>query len=240
MKAYYDFHIHSALSPCGDMDMTPNNIVNMALLKELDIIAVSDHNSALNLPAVLSCAKDSGLLVVPGMEVESAEEVHLLCLFPDLDMISAFGEIISQNLPDIKNRTEIFGEQVIFDEQDHKIGMVDNLLVTAARLSIEEVKELCGQFGGVMIPAHVDKSAYSILSNLGFISPELGVSTVEISRNLPLTQAKEQIKEIEPYRVISDSDAHYLWDISEREHYLELPNLSIKAVLETLKQREWK
>lgn len=238
MKAYYDLHIHSALSPCGDMDMTPNNIVNMALLKELDVIAVSDHNSALNLSALISCARDSRLLVIPAMEVESAEEVHLLCLFPTLETIQPFCEIISQNLPQIKNRVEIFGEQVIFDEMDHKIGEVDNLLVTATRLSIEEVKKLCDQYGGVMIPAHVDKSSYSILSNLGFISPDLSIATVEVSKNLPLVEAKKQLKQIEPYRVISNSDAHYLWDISEREYYLELPELSAEAVIGALKTRK--
>ena len=114
MKLYYDLHIHSALSPCGDMDMTPNNIVNMSIIKGLDIIAVSDHNSVGNVRSCLKVAERSDLVVVPAMEVETSEEVHVLCLFPDIESAEKMAEQVYAALGDIKNRPEIFGDQKNF------------------------------------------------------------------------------------------------------------------------------
>ena len=100
MKCYYDFHIHTALSPCGDDDMTPNNIVNMAVLKGLDAIAITDHNTAKNVPACVECAKDKPLVVIPGMEIETAEEIHMLALFDNTDALMRLDKIVSENSPD--------------------------------------------------------------------------------------------------------------------------------------------
>ena len=129
MKYYYDLHIHSSLSPCGDEDMTPNNIVNMAILKGLDIIAVTDHNAAGNVEVIMKRGARKQLIVVPGIEIESAEDVHILALFPDLDSCLATERSVREALPFIKNRAEIFGRQLLMDEADEITGDVENLLI---------------------------------------------------------------------------------------------------------------
>ena len=229
MKLYYDLHIHTALSPCGDADMTPNNIVNMACLKGLDIIAVSDHNTAGNLRSVLQVAAQTDLLVIPGMEVESAEEVHMLCLFPNLETAEQISKAVHERLQPIPNRVEIFGEQTLLDAQDVAVGTEENLLVTATSLTIEDIKRLCDTCGGVAIPAHIDRSSYSVLSNLGIL-PEIGFETVEISR-----KGKPENYAYLRKKMICNSDAHYLEDIAEPEHFLELPEKNIQALLSWMK-----
>ena len=152
MKLSYDLHIHSTLSPCGDGDMTPNNIVNMSLLKGLDVIALTDHNSCKNLPGILDCAVGTGLLVIPGMEVETSEEVHMVCLFERLEDALAFESIVQEHMPVIPNDVTIFGEQLILDGQDRETGRVDHLLVVATRLDIYAITETAARLGGIAIP----------------------------------------------------------------------------------------
>lgn len=226
MKFAYDLHIHSALSPCGDEDMTPNNIVNMALLKGLDLIAVTDHNSGKNLPAVMEVGKRQGLMVVPGIEVQTREEVHILCYFKNLQSALKLDEIIYNCLPDIDNNEEIFGRQLIFDSQDQVIGKIDKLLLSSSALSVNDVFVLTKGLGGICIPAHVDRPAYSITYNLGFIPPSLNVKTVEFSKkDSPETIIKRH-PFLKKYNYIVSSDAHFLWEISEREHFMEMEYLS--------------
>lgn len=232
MKLYYDLHIHSALSPCGDMDMTPNNIVNMSIIKGLDMIAVSDHNHIGNVRSAMKVAEGTDLLVIPGMEVETMEEVHVLCLFPDIDCAEKAFKKIHSSMSGIKNRPEIFGEQAFMDENDEITGYEENLLVTATTLGIDDVKKLADLSGGVALPAHVDRSSYSVLSNLGMI-PDIGFNTIEVS--------KKSILENFVYlnrKIIQNSDAHYLEDISEPENYVELPEKSVKCLIEWLKNNK--
>lgn len=226
MKFAVDLHIHSALSPCGDDDMTPNNIVNMALIKGLDLIAVTDHNSAMNLPAVLEVAKRKGLMVVPGIEVQTKEEVHIICLFKNLQSALKLDEIIFNCLPDIKNNEDVFGRQLIMDSEDQLIGKIDKLLISSCALSVNDVFILVKGLGGVCIPAHVDRPAYSITSNLGFIPPSLKVKTVEFSKKDSPEAIIKRYPFLKKYDYIVSSDAHYLWDISEREFFVEMEFLS--------------
>lgn len=227
MKYYYDLHIHSCLSPCGDNDMTPNNIVNMSTINELDIIAVSDHNSALNLPAVFEVAQDMQLIVIPAIELCTVEEVHVLCLFYNLEDCLKFSEFIYDKLPPIINKKKIFGEQLILNNMDETIGETDKLLINSANISIDEVVNLMNVYNGLAIPAHIDKNANSIISNLGFIPPNLDFPCLEVKNP--------------PYKIdhnayiISNSDAHYLEDISFQKHYVELDELSVKALIDKLK-----
>ena len=127
----YDLHIHSALSPCGDEDMTPNNIANMAYLKGLDVIAVTDHNSCRNVSAVQKCGANAGVTVIPGMEVETSEEVHMVCLFKSLNDAYEMEDYVTAHLPVIKNKPEIFGRQLVMDENDQITDIKENLLITA-------------------------------------------------------------------------------------------------------------
>lgn len=234
MKFAVDLHIHTALSPCGDEDMTPNNIVNMALLKGLDIIAITDHNCCGNIEAVLDAARSNGLTVVPGIEVQSREEVHLICLFKKTDNALKFGEIIYNSLPNISNNEELFGRQLLLDAKDEIIGKLDKLLLSSSKFSIDEIFELAKEYKGICIPAHIDKSAYSIISNLGFIPPSLKVTTVEFSNREKPESIKTRLPYLNNYKYIVSSDAHYLWDISERQCFVELEYLSLNKLFEYL------
>lgn len=229
MKFWYDLHIHSCLSPCGDNDMTPNNIVNMALLKGLDVIAVADHNSCGNVRSVMKVA-DGNLLVVPAMEIETMEEVHMLSLFPNIEAAEEMEKIIKRHSSGILNNPEIFGNQLYMDENDNITGEEEQLLVSATTLDIYETTNFVKSFGGVAIPAHIDRSSYSIISNLGFIPPDISFPCVEITEKNLETFSKDY----KNYNIITDSDAHYLWDISEKTRYLEADNKIIENILQSL------
>lgn len=230
MRLYYDLHMHSCLSPCGDTDMTPNNIVNMSLLKELDVIALSDHNTARNITAVRQAANGTPLLVVPAIEVCTSEEVHMLCLFEDFDACCAFGEYVYDAMPPVLNQPDIFGEQVIMNAMDEPDGTLDKLLINAADISIDRLLALLPDYCGFAVPAHVDKSANSIISNLGFIPPDYGFPCIEV-KNPPYECGFDG-------NVITNSDAHYLEHISEREHFIEAEEKSIACILHTLKTKQ--
>lgn len=229
MKCYYDLHIHSALSPCGDNDMTPNNIVNMSILKGLDVIAVSDHNTCGNVRAVQKVAGDK-LLVIPAMEIETAEEVHMLSLFPTIEAAEEMEKIVKQHLPKIENKPEIFGNQYYMDENDEIVGEEKYLLVNATTLDIYEASKAVSDLGGLIIPAHIDRSSYSIISNLGFIPPDINFPCVEISKSA----SEDFFAAYKNYNTITNSDAHYLWDIQEKIHFFEIDNKITKNIFETL------
>ena len=133
----YDLHLHSCLSPCGDNDMTPANIVGMAAILGLDVIAVTDHNSCKNCPAVLAAAKEYGVLAVPGMEINTSEEVHAVCLFPRLEASMDFDRLVEEKLMAFPNKEEIFGQQLIYDLDDHICGKFPNLLINATEISFD-------------------------------------------------------------------------------------------------------
>lgn len=227
----YDLHIHSALSPCADNEMTPNNIINMAQLKGLDIIAVTDHNSAQNLPAVFKVGKGKEILIIPGIEVTTKEEVHLLCYFPSLDLVLDFDKKIKSHLPPIPNKKSIFGDQIILNEKDEITGEVEYLLINALDLSIDEIYKEVEKREGVIVPAHVDRKSFSMISNLGFIPPHLLINTLEISKNCN----KNDINLPKEYQFIQSSDAHYLGDILERKFFIGLKKLNIENVLHYLR-----
>ncbi len=226
---YYDLHIHSALSPCGDEDMTPNNIVNMALLKGLDVIAVTDHNSAANVQSIVKAAENK-LKVIPGIEVTTSEEVHVLCYFGSVEAAEDMGELLKKHLPPIKNRADIFGRQLLLDEQDNIIGEEESLLINAVGLDIYTVQRAAYERGGIFVPAHIDRSSYSITSNLGFLPPDLSVDGLEIT-----AEGLEKYGVLyRGYEILTSSDAHYLENISEQEHILEAEGKITKKLLENL------
>ncbi len=219
---YYDFHIHSCLSPCGDKDMTPNNIVNMAALLGLNAIAVSDHNTVGNAKACMEVAKEVGITVIPGMEVETEEEVHILTLYPTLEAAQTAAAEVYKKLPGIKNRPEIFGEQVFMDSGDNITGYEEKLLISPAAMSMNYLFDLVKSVGGIYIPAHVDRHSYSVLTNLGFIPDDIDIKNIEISR---MTEDVESYlaarEELKKYKIFRNSDAHYLQDIATPGAYLK-------------------
>lgn len=217
---YYDLHIHSCLSPCGDDDMTPANIVGMAAVKGLDVIALTDHNSCRNCPAALIHGENYGVTVIPGMELTTAEEVHVVCLFPSLSDAMAFDDFIYGHILPIKNKEAIFGKQQIMNEEDEVTQTVERLLISATDISFDNVFELVESYHGTAFPAHIDKTTTSLLSNLGFVPPDSTFCCAEIHdfKNL------HRIQQEHPYflncRMLSSSDAHYLPDIHEPEYQI--------------------
>ncbi len=236
MKCYYDFHIHSCLSPCGDIDMTPNNIVNMSVIKGLDAIAVTDHNCGENLPALYECAKGK-LTLLFGMEVESCEEVHMVCLFATYNDCKKMQDRILEDKNHIKNDADIFGEQIIMDENDNIVGSVDELLVSATNLSVYDVVSAAHEYGGVCIAAHVDKSSYSILSNLGFIPDDLEIDCIEVSKNKDYDELLREWEYLGKYKSVFSSDAHYLMDISEKINYIDVDSLDAHSIIDALRRK---
>lgn len=236
MKAFYDLHIHSSLSPCAQDEMTPNNIVNMAYIKGLDIIAVTDHNAALNCEAVFNCAKDRGIVVVPGIELETREEVHMICLFPGLEEVMKMHKEVSDALPDIENREDIFGQQLIMDEDDNIVRNYKPLLLTATNLSVDNVFEKVGKLGGVVVPAHVDRDSFSIISNLGIVPEYLNINYLEISKDCVINEFLNKNPYLSTYNFLRSSDAHNLGKILEKESSIELKEISIECLIESLRR----
>lgn len=230
MKLYYDFHIHSCLSPCGDNDMTPNNIVNMAALKGLDAIAITDHNCGENARAAIEAATELPITVIPGMEIETSEEIHMVALFKDVEALGRMQEIVMSKLPPIKNKPALFGEQIIMDKHDKVIDFKEQFLITACSMNVFETVDTVRSLGGVIFPAHIDKSSYSLISNLGSIPEELELTTVEIKKN-PIPQNLIDMDICGKYNVLHNSDAHYLWDISEKENYIECESAKVEDIL---------
>ncbi len=237
MKIKYDFHVHSCLSPCGDNDMTPQNIVNMSKIMGYDVIALTDHNTCLNCPAVMKAGEKIGLTVIPGMELCTSEEVHVVCLFPDLEKAMAFSDYVRSTLPPVKNRPSVFGEQLILDENDEATGTEEKLLITASTISCMKVVEAVTKHGGICYPAHIDRSSFSILSNLGTIDESFGFNCAEIYDMSKEKELKERYPYLNNLKIISDSDAHYLEKMRIPEYYIEIPEISISCILQYLKHK---
>ncbi len=211
-----DLHLHTVLSGCAEGEMLPEFIIERAQELRLDLLAVTDHNSCENAAAVMRAAAGTGIVIWPGMEVQSREEAHLLCLFDSLDRALAWQTVVYASLPPLKNRPAVFGEQVILAENGEPIGYNERLLATSTTLSVDEVVGRVADLGGLCIPAHVDRPAYSLIASLGFIPSDLDIAGVEISYLLSPQEARQKFTQLARYGLISGSDAHRLTDMSRR------------------------
>lgn len=230
LKSYnVDLHIHTLLSPCADILMTPGNIIKRAIDVGLDIIAITDHNSAENVEVAIKMARNKNLKVIPGMEVESSEGVHLLCLFDNLDQILKWQKIVYSNLPDLKNREDIFGYQLLTDTNDELVAKVDRLLATSTRLNIAEITEKVKEIGGIVIPSHVDRPYNSIISNLGFVPGELDYALLEISKK-DLSLLNKRFSFLKNYGIIRNSDSHYLEEIKAYSK-IKIKEINLQEIL---------
>lgn len=209
----YDLHIHSCLSPCADLLMTPGNIIKQAVKLGLDYIAITDHNSAGNIRVALKLAQANRIKLIPAMELETREEVHLLCYFSSLDALLEWETIVCRNLPNLKNDEELFGYQLLTDANDEYTAKEDRLLAMATKLSLSETLEKVTNLGGVVVPAHVDRPTNSILGQLGLIPLDARISVIEISRNTDPVKFLGMHPELKQYRYIKSSDSHYLAEI---------------------------
>lgn len=235
MNFYYDLHIHSCLSPCGDRDMTPNNIVNMAIILGQDIIALTDHNSCKNCRATVEVGNRHGITVVPGMELCTSEEIHVICLFPDCDSAEAFEKYISSRMFHITNRPDKFGEQLILNSDDEVVGEELFLLITSADVSIENVTALCAEYGGVCFPAHIDRTSMSIFSSLGIFPDHLGFKFAELSYRHNIDDFINNNSLPQDITLLQSSDAHYLENMAEKTHTIDLAKNSAKSLINKLK-----
>lgn len=234
MKLYYDLHLHSCLSPCGDMDMTPNNLVNMAKLLGLDVIALTDHNTSRNCGAAMAVGREIGLTVIPGMELTTAEDIHAVCLFPTLEKAMAWDEYVDSHRIKIRNRPDIYGRQVLMNENDEETGEVEHLLLPATEIPITAAYQTVKSFGGICFPAHIDRDSLSILSVLGEIDPACGFKTAELADKTKLEGLRRLHPILNTLHIITDSDAHYLENMREAENVLEAEENSAEAVLRAL------
>lgn len=201
--------------------MTVNNIVNMAILKGLGLIALTDHNSAKNCPAFLKAAERAGIRALPGMEINTSEEIHAVCLFRALEDALAFDRHVYERLPEIQNRPDIFGEQQICDDEDRIVGTVPKLLINAADISFSDLDSLMETFGGIYFPSHIDRSSYSLLANLGFVPEESRFPAFELYEMGRYAEIVAQNPGLALLPCVHNSDAHYLWDIAEAENELD-------------------
>ena len=219
-RYYYDLHIHSCLSPCADDDNTPNNIAGMASLCGLNIVALTDHNSSKNCPAFFKACKRYGIIPVAGMELTTSEDIHVVCLFKQLEKAMAFDEMIGSRRTLIKNRTDVFGNQMIMDGEDNIIGNEEYFLSNATDISVEEVQSLVSGYGGICYPAHIDRQANGIISVLGTFPKSLDFKCVEINKRSNVDEYLQKYG-LQDKTVIISSDAHYLTDIRDKENYFE-------------------
>lgn len=230
----YDLHIHSCLSPCGDNDMTPANLVGMAAVKGLDVIALTDHNTCKNCPAAMYHGANYGVTVIPGMELTTEEEVHVVCLFPTLEDALAFDALVYERLLPIRNREDIFGKQQVMNEKDEVTGNVEKLLINATSISFDEVFPLAESYHGIAYPAHIDKTSNSLISNLGFVPPGSTFSCAEFHDFKNLHRIRREHPYFESCNVICCSDAHYLEDIHEPEFQICAESKNISDILDAL------
>ncbi len=224
-KYYYDLHIHSCLSPCGDDDSTPNSIAGMGELNGLQIMALTDHNTVKNCPYFFEAAKNHGIIAIAGMELTTAEDIHVICLFENLDDAFKFESAIEDSKLKIKNRTDIFGNQLVCDSEDNILDTEEFLLSYATTISFDEVYDLVKSFDGVCYPAHIDRDSNSVTAVLGGLPPSHPFKFCELH-----DKSKSQHFSHTGCEFIISSDAHYLWDISEKENFLLLPDDDENAV----------
>lgn len=234
MKVYYDLHLHSCLSPCGHEDMTPNNIVNMSIIKGLNVIALTDHNTMKNCPAAMKVGKEAGLLLIPGMEIQTKEDVHVVALFPSLALAEAMEKKLDAHRLLLPHCPEKFGDQLVLDEKDRVVDTYPYTLLASIDLGIDEIVRYVNDMGGVVFPAHINKQSNSVLANLGFMSPDWDIGAIEIFRASENQDLVEKYQET--YHILCNSDAHYLQDISEPVHYLELQEGTIEEVIQYLRE----
>lgn len=208
-----DLHIHSALSPCADKEMTPPKIIHAARAKGLKMIAITDHNTAENVNATIIAAKESGIFVIPGMEVQSREEVHLVCLFPSLEQCLAWQDHVYRHLPPQLNRPDVFGTQPVMDSTGQITGELEQMLLTSTDMSVETIASDVAGLGGLCIPAHIDRPSFSLMATLGFVPDGLMVEAMELSKHTSVEEAAFLLPSLGNYTFLSSSDAHCLTDI---------------------------
>lgn len=235
MRVFCDLHLHSCLSPCADDEMTPWNLVGMARVNGLEVIALTDHNTALNAPDALAAGEAYGVQVIPGMEITTREEVHILGYFGALEDALAAGAEVYKRLPDIRNRPELFGNQLIMRDGDTPSGTLDKLLIAATDLNVQEACKLIRSHRGLPAPAHINRGSNGMIGALGLMPSLPEHPVVEVSPAVPCPHAAVQGR-----FVLQSSDAHRLEDVQQRVFSLEAEAPTAEAVLARLKEEAFR
>jgi len=208
-----DLHIHTILSPCGDLQMSPANIIAEALRKGLDVIGITDHNSTRQSRLIKEMGENQGLFVLCGAEVSSKEDVHCLTFFPDYETLDNFQIYLDKHLQNIKNDTDTFGYQVCVNENEDIVFEEKRLLISGINQTVEQIEQKVHSLGGLFIPAHINRPSYSIISQLGFINSDLNVDALELSRLTTVDEFLKKNSYLKDYIFIQNSDAHFVKDI---------------------------
>jgi len=211
-----DLHIHTVLSGCAEVEMIPPLILKQAKHLGLSLIAITDHNACHNLEAMIQAAQGTGIHVLPGMELQSREEVHLLCLFDTVRQCQQWQETVFAKLPSLSNKENIFGDQFVIDVTGEWVRTEERLLAASTDMGLEEVVAEVHALGGMVIPAHVDRPSFSLLANLGFVPESLDVQALEVTSNFVPATGYPQWPQLEGWSLIVNGDAHRLQEIQNR------------------------
>lgn len=218
--------MHTVLSPCAEVEMIPPLIVEYALDLGITLIAITDHNASANIEAVQKAAHNTPLHVLPGMEIQTREEVHSLCLFDTLEQILLLQKIVTETLPPIKNEAEHFGEQFVVDETGVFIRREEQLLLVSSSLSLNDAWKFVNDLGGLFIPAHVNRKAFGLLESLGLVPTDIQIEALEISKHINPADAAKQLPQIIGYPLIQDGDVHRLDEFNGKMTlYIEKPTI---------------
>ncbi len=220
MTVKADFHLHSCLSPCGDLSMSPRAIATSLAERGVGLAALTDHNTALNCPAFGAACREHGIVPLYGIEAQGQEEVHILCIFADLALALQLGSELYDLMPPVMNIPEKMGDQVYVNEEDDIIGEVDKYLITSAEIDLDGLAKRVLELGGIVIPAHVDRPAFSLTSQLGFIV-DGPWSALEVVRMPDRTQVSTTL-DTRGFPLITSSDAHYPEHIARRPFDLDI------------------
>ncbi|MDD2385703.1 MAG: PHP domain-containing protein [Bacteroidales bacterium] len=230
-----DLHIHTVLSPCGDLSMSPSEIIKKAVEKNIDIIGITDHNSSLNAEVTHNIGKKNGVYVMLGVEVNTREEVHSICFMPDMTSLNDFQDFLDSKQTFFPNSPDKFGDQFIVDENENIIGEIEHLLINSLDLSINELADRVAQMNGIFIPAHVDRPRYSISSQLGIVPDNLNFNVMELSPFAQNNDFLEKFPWFKNYNYITNSDAHFITDIGKSYNCLQLEHLCFDEIKTALK-----
>ncbi|RKD96934.1 PHP domain-containing protein [Marinifilum flexuosum] len=233
-----DLHTHTVLSPCGDLEMSPVNIVQKASERGIDILGITDHNSTLHAPLIKELAAKEGIMVLMGAEVTTKEEVHCLCFFEDEVKLSEFQKYLDQHLPKIPNDENKFGYQVVVNEKEEIVDEVECLLISGLSQSIEEIERKVHDLEGLFIPAHINKMMNSIISQLGFLPADLNVDALELSHHITKEEFLKKNKYLSKYNFITSSDAHYIENIGNTWTNFFMEELSFCEVRKALRSEK--
>ncbi len=208
-----ELHIHTVLSPCAAVEMIPPLIIQTALEKQINLLAITDHNSTHNIAAVMDAAQGTGIIVLPGMELQTKEEIHSICLFDTLEQATAFQQTVSASLPNLSNKPDVFGEQFVVDASGDFIRHEERMLLASSSLTLSLAWKMVSELGGILIPAHIERTVFGLLPVLGFVPQDICLEALEISKHITVTDSVRQYPQLKNYPLIQNGDAHQLEEI---------------------------